>query len=91
MEKQKGFLWIPDKAGEELVEWYRASDVDARIAELRKAFETSSTDEENKLRARVAELEKILRLCFFNLYPAGTTFEDAYAQALKASNALMGG
>lgn len=34
MEKQKGFLWIPDRAEEELVEWYRASDVDARIAEL---------------------------------------------------------
>lgn len=37
MEKHKGFLWIPDKAGEELVEWYRASEVDARIAELEKA------------------------------------------------------
>jgi hypothetical protein len=46
---------------------YRASDVEARIAEL----------------------EKILRLCFFNMYPAGTKYEDAYADSLKASNELM--
>lgn len=39
--------------------------------------------------ARIAEMEKILRLCFFNIYPTGTTFEDAYADALKASNELM--
>lgn len=39
---------------------YLASDVDARITEMRQAFETSSTDEESKLRSRVAELEKAL-------------------------------
>jgi hypothetical protein len=39
---------------------YLASEADARFAEMRKSFETSSTDEENKLRARVAELEKAI-------------------------------
>ena len=36
MQKQTGYLWIPDSAGEELVEWYRATDVEARIAELER-------------------------------------------------------
>lgn len=44
------------------VGYYLASDVDARIAEMRKAFEVSSTDEETRLRGRVAELEQQLEI-----------------------------
>jgi hypothetical protein len=66
---------------------YLASAVDAKFKEY---------DDDNlalsqsvvKLGARIEELEKVLRLCFQELYPTGTTFEDAYAEALKVANEL---
>lgn len=44
-----------------------ADEVEKRMAEMRKAFETSSTDEENRLRERVSELQLALtRIMAFN-------------------------
>ena len=68
---------------------YLASDVDARIAEaVNRASEMEQRYDQATL--RIAELEKILRLCFFELYPTGTKYEEAYAESLKAANELMG-
>lgn len=48
-QEEDGIL-VKEIGADELGGYYLAPDADARITELRNAFETSSTDEENKLR-----------------------------------------
>jgi hypothetical protein len=59
MQKQIGFLWIPDTSGEVLaVNWYRAADVDARIAEL----ERDNASYANAHKVLLAERDKAQQL-----------------------------